>query len=117
MNEVVLTDAEEIVEVRGVDVLDYPAVTLSKHHVYFNRLFAEQFSARRVRISKSGPYVVFRPGTGTTNTYAVTYLKGEKGRGARTGTPLLMQVINPSKVTKSYPVVPAKGGGWCIKIF
>lgn len=117
MNEIVLTETEELVKTRRKGQNDTPMVTLSASMLYFNKAFADLFPGERVKISRSGPYIVFRPATGTSDSYAVCRKQGENGRGAAVGTPCLMQHINPSLQKNSYPVMPVKGGGWCIKIF
>lgn len=115
MNEVILTEAEEIV-VRGNAYQEIPSITISKDHIYFNAAFCKLFRGTRVTISKSGPYIVFREASGTTNSYTVVRRLDDDAAGARIGSRYLMHILNPGRQKKKYPVHPVKGGGWCIKV-
>lgn len=114
MSEVILTEAEENLKPKRKVKETDPEVTMWRAALYFNKAFSEMFPGERVKISKSGPYIVFRQASGATGSYAVARKK--KGGGATVGTPLLMQMINPDGGKHTYPVLPVKGGGWCIKV-
>lgn len=116
MTEIIITEKEEIVRASSQRIRPEPAVTLSDSAIYFNCEFADIFPGDRVKISRSGPYIIFRPAVGTSDSYAITRRKDVK-RGALIGTPALMQLLNPSGQKATYDVLPVKGGGWCIKIF
>lgn len=112
MNEIVLTETEEVVE-RAHNPKDAPSVTMTRDYVYFNVAFCELINSKRVTISRSGPYIIFREAASTENSYAITY----KNHAAQVGSYRLAQILNPGRQKRTYPVHPVKGGGWCIKVF
>lgn len=111
--EIALTEPE--VPVLPKRVIREPFVTVSQRGLYFSKAFCEVFSPRRVSITKSGPYIVFREvHSDSRGSYA---LSPSKNGGAATNTESLMRVINPEGRAKRSKPVPVKGGGWAIKMY
>ena len=116
MNEVELRGEEKPIRAARKKSGRGPLVTMTKHSLYFNRDFTEIFPGNRVKISRSGPYIVFRPASGTTDSYALKRRKKYGSSGSIVESSCLMQLINPDGDKHTYPVMPVKGGGWCIKV-
>ena len=111
MNEVVLTEVEEVIG-RAINTEGGPTITMTRDYIYFNVTLCKLFPCKFVTISRSGPYIIFRESTSKVNSFAVSY----RNSAAQVGSTRIAQLLNPDRQKHTYPAHPVKGGGWCIKV-
>lgn len=113
---------EELIENLGFGRTgaDYPAASGGHNHIYFNEKCNALFKSSRIRVSKGGPYIIFRE-TEDDSGYKITryHTKAE-------GTYDYFSIgcskifsrygVNPEQIKRA-PLLAVKGGGYAIKLY